>query len=69
MQQLTRSRTGLLAIILLGAMAIFVVRLFQLMIQQPQFNDLGFHFRHDCTARGDVSRYAECPDDLASGVS
>ena len=34
MQQLTRSRTGLLAIILLGAMAIFVVRLFQLQIIQ-----------------------------------
>lgn len=34
MQQLTRSRTGLPAIILLGAMAIFVVRLFQLQIIQ-----------------------------------
>ena len=34
MQQLTRSRTGLLAIILLGAMAIFVLRLFQLQIIQ-----------------------------------
>ena len=34
MQQFTRSRTGLLAIILLGAMAIFVVRLFQLQIIQ-----------------------------------
>ena len=34
MQQLTRSRTGLLAIILLGAMAIFVVRLFPLQIIQ-----------------------------------
>ena len=34
MQYLTRSRTGLLAIILLGAMAIFVLRLFQLQILQ-----------------------------------
>ena len=34
MQQLTRSRTGWLAIILLGAMAIFVLRLFQLQILQ-----------------------------------
>ena len=34
MQQLIRSRTGLLAIILLSAMAIFVLRLFQLQILQ-----------------------------------